>query len=94
MPQYYSGLRSLKSLQAEPCKFGRCPPEHNHTHNPFDASNPGYYAEPEDLIPGWTVQQIGRDRLVKECPKRCIMCWEAEADLREHDCAVLARLAH
>jgi hypothetical protein len=94
MPQLYGyqGSRTLPALTSAPCQFGKCPPEHNHTHNPFDASNPGYFAYPEDLVPGWTAQQIGRVTGA-DVPKYCILCWELEQDLTEHACEVLALLA-
>lgn len=89
-----AGSRSVWPPQAatqEPCVYGRCPPEHNHPEL-FGPEAVGYRHEPEDLIPGWTVQQIGRDRAAANCPKYCILCWEAEVDLREHACIVLAIL--
>lgn len=78
-------------VSTEPCRYGRCPPEHNHP-DPFDPNAPGYWPEPEEFAQGWTTQNIPRHRDSHRVPKYCVLCWSLENNLAAHICVVVEAL--
>lgn len=79
-------------VATEPCRYGRCPPEHNHP-DPYDPSASGYWPEPEEFATGWTTQHIPKSKDGHLVPKYCILCWSLEDNLLAHICCVVETLS-
>ena len=83
--------RANLDIPMEPCRYGRCPPGHNHP-DVLDPHADGYRREGDEFPIGWTSQNIPRSTTSHLVLKRCILCWSLEANLEAHICSVVVAL--